>query len=270
MAGSSPEERTARSLARDLFSLEINTILKPQITGGQMPAVRFALCQVARVYAAKLRELGAIAPGTLESPDGGITGGFETFDRLQAEAKAAKERMGGPGEGLSEAEASAYYMLDRIRGNANRIKQIFELRRRAVATARGLDVKSPKLDDDLRNDWDNAHTVTDLVGLMKQQDDFDMDLDREDFAALRKIWEIGVEQIVMQTVVKLDGDVITRVHPALVKPEYEMLHKIHGSSVDVSLSYWKSLVDILVTFIGAIFRFLFTRGDRIKNLIKPS
>lgn len=269
MSRPTPEDRTARALARDLFSLEINTILKPQITGGQMPAVRFALCQIAGVYTNKLCELGAIAPGDIEQPGGGIKGGFETFDRLQAEAKAAKARMGGPGTSLSEAELSAYYMLDRIRSNSNRIKQIFELERRELMEKTGLS-RADVDKDPHRKEWDNPCTKEELVTLMRGDADFDMDLDREDYGALRKIWEIGVEQIVMQTVVKLDGDVITRIHPGLVKPEYEMLHKIHGSSVDVSLRYWKSLVDILVTFIGAIFRFLFTRGDKVKDLMKRS
>lgn len=252
-------ESTARALAQDLFSLEINTILKPQITGGQMPLVRFALCQVARAYASKMVEFGVVTPGELDADEGGIPGGFDTFDALRERARDAQNLAGQP---ETDEERARFYMLSRIRGNCDRIKQIFELRKKEVADRiAGQAEPDPK-------DWDNPYTKRQLVAGLRDGTIPDMRLDREDYSRLRKIWEIGTEEIAMQTVVKLDGDVVSRIQPRFADKDFEMLHKIHAGSVDVSLRYWNGLVEILVSFIGAVFKYLFVRGSAVAKLIR--
>jgi hypothetical protein len=72
------------------------------------------------------------------------------------------------------------------------------------------------------------------------------DPDPDELIQLRKVWEIGTEEVVMQTVLWIDGDATQRVHPAYVDKAHEQLLGIHAASVNASLSYWKSLGDIVV------------------------
>jgi hypothetical protein len=74
------------------------------------------------------------------------------------------------------------------------------------------------------------------------------DPDPDDMVQLRKVWEIGTEEVVMQTVLWIDGDTTQRVHPAYVDKAHEQLLGIHAASVTASLSYWKSLGEIVVGF----------------------
>jgi hypothetical protein len=73
------------------------------------------------------------------------------------------------------------------------------------------------------------------------------DPDPDEMVQLRKVWEIGTEEVVMQTVLWIDGDATQRVHPAYVDKAHEQLLGIHVASVTASLSYWKSLGDIVVS-----------------------
>lgn len=73
------------------------------------------------------------------------------------------------------------------------------------------------------------------------------DPDPDEMVQLRKVWEMGTEEVVMQTVLWIDGDATQRVHPAYVDKAHEQLLGIHAASVTASLSYWKSLGEIVVS-----------------------
>lgn len=72
--------------------------------------------------------------------------------------------------------------------------------------------------------------------------------DPDELVHLRKVWEMGTEEVVMQTVLWIDGDATQRVHPAYTGKAHENLLNVHAASVAASLNYWKSLGDILVGF----------------------
>jgi hypothetical protein len=52
----------------------------------------------------------------------------------------------------------------------------------------------------------------------------------------------------MQTVLWIDGDATQRIHPAYADKAHEQLLSVHTASVTASLSYWKSLGEIVVSF----------------------
>jgi len=77
-----------------------------------------------------------------------------------------------------------------------------------------------------------------------------------EIALVRKIWELGTEEIAFQTVIQLDGDVITRLQPKYAEASQRALHAIHGQAVSVSVGFWKSLVDLLEAAFGVAWRTL--------------
>ena len=62
---------------------------------------------------------------------------------------------------------------------------------------------------------------------------------------IRKAWELGVEEIAMQTIIQLDGDVVTRIQPKYAQEGNNILYKIHNQGIGVSVSFWKELVGIV-------------------------
>src|SRR5262245_46048579 len=95
--------------ARSLLNLEINTIVRNNMTGEPMPPVPHALLDIARDYADTLCTLGIdlpryfeagagdlsqIVPGWLDPPGSvsdALTVAAETFDRIRWAAKWARE-----------------------------------------------------------------------------------------------------------------------------------------------------------------------------------
>jgi hypothetical protein len=70
-------------------------------------------------------------------------------------------------------------------------------------------------------------------------------LDRRDRIALRKIWDMGLEVVVVQTLVHLDGDVVTRVHPDFVHDAH--LLQQHDQNVKLATGFWQQLVSTIAT-----------------------
>ena len=87
----------------------------------------------------------------------------------------------------------------------------------------------------------------------------DLSLERKDHLTVRKLWELGLETIAIQTIIELDGDVTTRIQPQYSTDDNATLHKLHHSSVDLSYNYWLSLIKL----IGEVFNTV------LKNVFKP-
>jgi hypothetical protein len=75
--------------------------------------------------------------------------------------------------------------------------------------------------------------------------------DPDELVQLRKIWEIGTETVVMQTVLWIDGDATHRIHPGFADPAHQQLLAIHSASVSMSLTYWKTLGDLIINVLSS-------------------
>eukprot|EP01008_Symbiontida_sp_HLA12_P000282 NODE_1281_length_628_cov_1.760396_g1271_i0.p2 GENE.NODE_1281_length_628_cov_1.760396_g1271_i0~~NODE_1281_length_628_cov_1.760396_g1271_i0.p2 ORF type:complete len:109 (+),score=42.54 NODE_1281_length_628_cov_1.760396_g1271_i0:2-328(+) len=82
----------------------------------------------------------------------------------------------------------------------------------------------------------------------------DLPLATEELVLIRKIWDMGLEHIAMQTVIQLDGDVITRIQARYADKDSKVIHRIHNQSVSVSLKFWGQLVRILKDILGLFFK----------------
>lgn len=192
-------------IATNLFSLEINTIIKANMTGEKFPAIPEALAGVASDYEKKLPLLGALPP------EGAPVSGAALPARFAALAERAGAALTRAPQVLTPAAQADYYMLARIHDNARLLAPI---------AARADSVSAAEI------------------------------------ALVRKIWELGTEEIAFQTVIQLDGDVITRLQPKYAEPSQHALHAIHGQAVSVSVGFWKSLVDLLEAGFGVAWRTL--------------
>jgi len=239
-------------IGRDLLSLEVNTIEKPNLTARKMPVLPHALLDIAEQYRDFLakslylesywalsgtqreawrpawrtsgREIGQ-QPGLL------LTTGVDTFDKLRwAAARAlacdpAEERINGPQR----------VILMRIRRNCDQLKKMVEELREDAAW-------SDLLNERTRRDLLEAPMRRKLRGKLPV-----------DYAVmLRKIWDMGVENVFMQTVIQLDGDVLTRIQEGISEDKRAFVLKAHEQSLEVSLKYWETLFTIVQQIAGSI------------------
>ena len=228
-------------IARSLLCIEANTIVRDNMTAEPMPPLPHALLDIAADYARVLLGQGvdlrsyfavpidqaaATAPARVPNPDeisDLLTVSKDTFLRLRWAAKHA----GDPAVPMAAVER---ILFDRIINNCDAVKEIFT-----------------RLGDPMKP----------FVGLNREQltqrqvthaaDAIDVD----DLIAVQKMWDIGVEVIVAQTIVRVTGDVTTRVQHALTQPGSEAVFAIHRQAVDTSISCWRDVVRVVSDIAGA-------------------
>ena len=218
------------NLINDLFSLEVNTIIKQGMLATKMPNPAHALIDVAIDYSIALCRLGG-EPGTSEGE-----ASFRVFDDLRqgaarraralqglSEDKAiAKTQMPKP---LSDSAAADVLLLCRIRDTSDQLKDIF---------AKSPGGQATSFDRNTANEFRPEQLpLTDRQRLV-----------------LRKAWEIGTEEVVLQTSVTLDGDVVSRIRSDYASPEKRGFIEAHQRGVDTSIAFWKALVGVVRSMFG--------------------
>ncbi len=234
--------RAARHMLDDLLNIEVNTIVKPGMTGRKMPAAGHAILDVFsnydlwvcehsgeintawRMFGTRHKEtfladvvrkgeqskwwivgddgqlVTELDAGTIFDPDEPIDA--DTFDTLRRRARTAEELhrvMTTAGQPL---EGGTAVMLQRIIRNCDELANIL----RAHGPTNTGKVAEPGAEPPsatLQRASPNGVASSGDAGLTA-----------EEMVRVRKVWELGTETIVMQTVVQLDGDVVARIDEA--------------------------------------------------------
>jgi hypothetical protein len=69
---------------------------------------------------------------------------------------------------------------------------------------------------------------------------------------IRKIWDIGTDTIVFQTVQQLDGDVIFRVRRGLDLTKQQALLAAHQQACNVAMTFWRSMFELIAALISGL------------------
>lgn len=223
-------------IASDLINLEVNTIIKSNILGTKMPDSRHALLDIAKDYQFKLMEFrfpvsnGDIHQIELED----LTGGESTFKKICAAAdRGIKSLSDGQSGSTQKAERAAdVWMLNRIKDMSGQIA--------------GTVFKQS----------DNEYTRDQL----NERQPEPMKLSPENLVLIRKAWEMGTEEIAMQTVIQLDGDVVTRVQPKYAENTSASIHEIHRENVRISVQFWNELVQVVKDFFTGVVKAFWPKG----------
>lgn len=157
-----------------------------------------------------------------------VGNGWDAFERLRIAANQALD--------LREFERPEAVMLERIVGSCSRLKFIVQGVQRQGKHSDAWAKLIPKTRNELL--IGDLHGAGVPLGTLRP----------EHQAAIRKIWELGTEMIVAQTSIQVDGDVLTRLSPALLEEHNEIVRTLimtaHRESIDTSLRYWKLLADV--------------------------
>jgi len=327
MAEKEPESALNRAskqfstITQDLFSIEVNIILRNNITAQKMPSPRHALLDIGKEYCAELdametrrqdynrdpneksvlfededmfekmrHKLGYMtedeydeeleersrSKSIFDEEDevdedmvvshkvGSELGGFDAFDVLRNWADdliddEEKEEFLLPDQlavlprikdnaDLIKGMYSAICRRDPILNDPNRpedenLEKLLEKREAESRISPNTIVKlSKRIDYKRAIDLTNEYSRSDLVN----SDDIEsLPIRESDLMSIRKIWELGAEVIAMQTIVQIDGDVITRLNPNFLdEAQYPKLHDYHNQGVNIALAHWNSLVTV--------------------------
>ncbi|PID85098.1 MAG: hypothetical protein CSB13_09775 [Chloroflexi bacterium] len=301
------------NIVQDLFKIEVNIILRDNITAQKMPNPRHALLDIGKEYCKALEEMeiwrrhhrsrtrretflvekdvfanmrqrmgylteeeaatqtiDASQQGRIVSPNvADELGGFDAFDVIRNWADSLLDDL----EKESYLSPAQLAVLPRIKDNSDLIKGMYSaiclrdpvLNDPQQQTSSGnLAMRLAEMSEDDMTpntvveeskrickalgkpehayDLTNEYTRSDLVNRAGIKP---LPLRDSDLVMIRKVWELGTEVIAMQTIVQVDGDVITRLNPDYMNEEaYPRLHEYHNKGVNIALEHWSNLVNV--------------------------
>jgi hypothetical protein len=267
-----------KDIATDLFNIEVNTILDKHISAQKMPSLRHALIDIGQEYYATLTEIG-LTDEEAESEElrkleeieaTNIYGSFYAFDAYRTRAKQLiedrKKRLLNEPESKDFLTPEQISILPRIKDNSDLLKGLFsalcsrdqvlnpklENQCKAIPeedfSPNMLINESVKIDEDHTKSLINAYTRIDLINgidLISGIEIPTLPLNEYEIILVRKLWEVGTEVIVMQTIVQVDGDVISRLNPIILEDEtYPKLQEYHQTGINIALDHWAGLVSV--------------------------
>jgi hypothetical protein len=273
-----------RDLARDLINIETNTILSSGITGRKMPSYPHALQDILGKYANymafevgidvdafcdEFRILfghpplpGMASPVNSEDPD---------VDNVDNDRQARGIRLDFTQGRFSTPLPNgpwSFYLMRWLAANALAQKAIPE---QQLAIVTRIRVNSDRLRIETREllKLGGGNPYIDV----KRDEILTMDATTkaavpeippappEALTVIRKIWDIGTDTIVFQTVQQLDGDVIFRVRRGLDLAKQQTLLEAHQQACNVAMSYWRSMFELLAALISGLADRIFASSD---------
>ena len=224
-----------KRLLDDLHKLEINTIEKPNLTATKMPAPILAVHDIYGAYRGRVMAgYGEAAQhadieATARPSCGALAAAFTDLMNRASDHKTTMK------DAPDEEIRSHRIIFARIAASCEVILGILERNAAKMASAaKSADAKA------LRGMERDALTEMWPISL-------------SDRAEIRKIWEVGTESVLMQTVIQIEGDVITRMNSAVARGQHPEIIEVHKQSIEISLRMWGQLVDAaerLLTVIG--------------------
>jgi len=242
------EEKVSSTLY-DLTHLEINTIIKDEMSASKAPAsARLLLHALAVTYHEKLVSLGEKYngfPGMIASKYNLFRGEIVFAGSGHDSFKELHERAGSACALIRENKAAITFPDDVINSDClmlRRIETISDDVRRILK----MDDVDPYLHSTDFN-FDDPETVKIFRSMpASKADDYELRLDLRQLLVIKKANDIGIEKVVMQTVIGMDGDITTRISKSFAEQPVVFINQIHHEAISISVDFWKSLINIVV------------------------
>jgi len=87
----------------------------------------------------------------------------------------------------------------------------------------------------------------------------DLPLAPNQILRLRKAWDLGTEEIVMQTIIDIEGDVTSRIMRSFALSPDKTVLEIHNQAIHIATGMWKSLVQTVASMANKAFEQLLGR-----------
>lgn len=271
------EERVSSTLY-DLTHLEINTIIKDEMTATKAPASpRLILHSLAGKYDLKLISLGdkyaqylvehvKIGENLFRSPRVKEGSGYVAFQELSERAKTSIALLNENRTRLPVAYDQVdadIMMLKRIQTISDDIRRILKMD--------GTDPWEVHLKDSGKSaavneiheatfDFDDPETVRTFRTMRSSEaEKYELNLDLRQMLVIKKANDIGTERVMIQTIIGMDGDVTTRISKGFAEQPVSFINQMHHEAVGISVEFWKTLINVVVD-LGKSFLGIFSKG----------
>lgn len=260
-------EELIGSTIYDLTHLEINTIIKEEMSASKAPASpRLILQDLSKKFHFKLIELGTQYGQCFDVSGSEAEALFRGQKRYEGSGynsfKELSQRAEDAGKLLSDKfkMVSQHFPEDTINADIKmllRIKTISDDVRRIL---KNVDTqKDEQADGEPIYHFDDTKTI-DNFRVLNTSDakDQELNLDLRQLLLIKKANDIGTEKVVLQTIIGIDGDVTTRISRAFADKPINYINNMHHEAIGISVKFWDSLVNVVIKL-----------GENILRAIKP-
>ena len=281
-------------IGRDLLVMEISTIESETISGHKMPWFPHAVIDVLTKYADWIVITQDVKMGTVlslpdpltrdalvgltldETPDSDarITNGWRTIEQIRRTAKLLVDDEVMEALQKRPLKPMERSLAVRIRRNCDQLKAMVVRFRatdswnRYFLTGAALrNISQARIETSSDHAWTSFRQVDD--GLTRAEISQSLEgagksgqavLDSDAAIRLRKIWELGTDSIVAQTLVHIDGDTVTRVHKGMDQETLTYYLNIHNQGIDTAVKQWRILFDAFTALVGGVADRIFGRS----------
>jgi hypothetical protein len=215
-------------LLDDLTHLEINTLLKSGMTAAQPPDdIEEVLYRLIERYAIKLNVI-------LDRNDIGFSTRQDTFESVQ------------------QLHIHILALCDHMDNNKLRLAEddyIIFLRMKSFCIY--IQSKDNVVIKDRAGTplGETLYTVN-----LNRYDSYTFVLDVRERAKLKRMYDLGTENVILQTRFGIDGDVVTRIEESFASRPRQTILDVHDKHTTLSLQYWDKLVNVVVDVVSGIFK----------------
>ena len=89
---------------------------------------------------------------------------------------------------------------------------------------------------------------------LDQYPNYSCTIDTDLMVKLNRYYDLGTEEIILQTRIGIGGDIVTRIHRDFADAPRQLLVDMHEKHTNISMDYWKSLIQIAVDLIDGIIK----------------
>jgi hypothetical protein len=213
---------------------------------------RQLLYNIAKIFHEKLKELN------IREPIYWQYGGKRSFDELSFRAERGiekfKRELKKPGQNTQQSMYENIKYLQYIQHECSRIIGFFGVLEQRIEQQRDERTEEQQMNDGYfiiralpdisTEEWNND------IDRERMNEIADLDLTIDQITLIRKAWELGTEQIMLQTVIQIDGDVTTRMSERFAMDFNQTVLSIHNNSISTSTLFWANLVKTLSEMAG--------------------
>jgi len=277
-------EEIISSTVYDLTHLEINTIIKEEMSASKAPSSpRLILQDLAKKYHFELIRLGEKyikSIGNDEESGHNLFRGeqvfqgsaYNSFRELSSRAQTAFERLTKDKDKVIEtskdevkADLKMFKRIETISNDVRRILKIVDtIKGEKVDSFEGVPIDKIKSEllktinrekivpmDTYKFDEPEVVNVFRTANYDKAKEE-ELVLDLRQLLLFKKANDIGTEKVVLQTIIGIDGDVTTRISQSFADKPIEFINKTHNEAIGISVKFWESLVNVVVKLGGTI------------------